>query len=318
MNLLLHKLSGISEAWKTVEQSEKVTLLTHIRPDGDGISACAAFEAVLLTMGKQVETIYPSEPEVPLNRQPQTRLLSHHKQTPDLIVTFDTAVKTRVYWHDSFDSVPMMVVDHHLEGDLVGQHQFMLPLATSTCELLYTLLMQWKPESISPYVAECLMYGLLYDTMVFRTNHTTTTCLRVAAELMEKGASLYDIKGELLRPFDPMVIQLWGTALAAIVTDATQKVSWIMLTTEMLRSRGLDNSAVGPLSNIFAELCATDVTILFYEQDGTSKASMRSKSTDVASVAKKVGGGGHRMAAGASSEELDLDQFKDKILSLLQ
>ncbi len=52
----------VTQAWELIANAQKITLLTHYRPDGDGISACAAFEAVLEKIGgKEVETIYPTE-----------------------------------------------------------------------------------------------------------------------------------------------------------------------------------------------------------------------------------------------------------------
>lgn len=318
MNQLLTGVMGVDEAWKAINHAQRITLLTHQRPDGDGISACAALESILEKKGKTVETVYPSEPETELARQPRNRLMNSHLQAPDLIIVLDTAVKSRVYWSELFNKLPLIIIDHHLDGDLVGNQTFMVPYAASTCELLYALLSAWDGTLVDQYAAECLMYGILYDTQVFQTTSVTPTTLRVTAELIEKGASLYQLKGEFLRPHEPAVVALWGSALEKMDTDSDKKTSWIVISAAMLKKAGLTEDAVGPLSNLFAGLCNSDITILFYElADGSVKASMRSKESNVNQVAKQLGGGGHRNASGCSSDKLSLDQFVEQVLSYL-
>jgi len=314
MNTLLHGLIGIDQAWQVVKSANNVTLLTHIRPDGDGMSACAAFEHILRALGKLVETVYLSEPEMALVRQPKNVLIKEHRLQPDLIVVFDTSVQERVYWHASFNGVPMIVVDHHRGATMTGEYNLIVPTASSTCELLYVLLTVWDEQVIDQYVAECLMYGLLYDTIVFRTNSTSALSLRVGAELMDRGADLYQIKSELLKPHDPQIVAMWGAAFARLKTDRAKNVSWLVVTTQLLAQYGLTNSALGPLSNLFAELCQSDTTILFYEMDGISKASMRSKEFNVNAIAGQFGGGGHRNASGASSS-LPIEAFAELVVS---
>ncbi len=91
--------AALTQAWELIQNAQKITLLTHYRPDGDGISACAAFEAVLAKLpgGKQVETIYPTETEYDLTRHPKNRSIASHNFKPDLVVAFDTANKDHLH-----------------------------------------------------------------------------------------------------------------------------------------------------------------------------------------------------------------------------
>jgi phosphoesterase RecJ-like protein len=104
--------------------------------------------------------------------------------------------------------------------------------------------------------------------------------------------------------------------LSQIKTTENQICSWISVSSDELQAEGFDKTAVTGLSDFFASICTTDVTILFYElEDGTSKASLKSKKTDVKTLAAQLGGGGHANASGINKQE-PLDEFTTEVLAL--
>lgn len=289
-----------NQAYQLMREAKSITLLTHFKPDGDGMSACAALDAVLSSQGKQVETIYPSHSEQIIKRQAHSILINEHKQTPDLIIACDTANYDRLYFPNIFTGVPFINIDHHISNSLGGTVNLNNPDAASTCEELYVILKGYNAQCITKYVAECLMTGILYDTQAFHTSNTTARTLRVAAELAELGADIGQLNQELIAHHNPAIIRFWGKLLESVVFDADKDAAWIVITQQDLKAHSLKlNSLVG-FTNFLAQLSDIDTTIVAYEtEEGFTKLSFRSKKRDVNTLAGQFGGGGHKRASGA-------------------
>lgn len=292
----------LANAWNLICNSQNITFLTHFKPDGDGISACAAFEEMLskyFKNKKHIETIYPTLSEFKLLREPKNILINSHKQIPDLIFAFDTANYDRLYYPDIFKNIPLINVDHHVSNSIKGTINFIFGSVSSTCEVVYELIKIWAPEAIDKTVAEMLLTGILYDTQVFHTQSTTAHTLKAAAELIEFGADLFSLKNELLAHKDPNIIKLWGYLLNNIKFSKNKKAAWAYISQNELKSLKLTLSSIVGFNNFIAEISGVDVTALFYEtEEGLTKVSLRSKIADVNAIAKEFGGGGHIHAAG--------------------
>lgn len=303
----------IEQAWQLIQKAKNVTLLTHYKPDADGVSACAALDYILKKLGKKTETIYPTEAESNFTHQPTNISINNHKQMPDVIIICDTANNARRYQHESFKNIPIINIDHHISNSIKGAFNFLNPDASSASEELFYLLKQWCPDLINTYVAECLLVGILYDSQVFHTQSTSATTLRVAADLMDYGVNLFAMKTELLTHKNPHIIALWGKVLNNIKIAPSGKAVWAIITQADLKNFGVDHTALIGFSNFLCELSGIDITIVFYEvETGQIKASIRSKQSDVNMLAAKFGGGGHRNAAAILSDK-PMDQFVSEV-----
>lgn len=307
----------IIKAFELIKKSERITLLTHYRPDGDGISACAAVENILLRMNKKVETIYPSEPEFKFKRIPQTIYINKHKQHPDLLIALDTANYERLYYPNSFKAIPLINIDHHISNSLKSDYSFITDITSSTCEILFEMIKIWDIKLINKFTSEALLFGILYDSMIFHTQSTFPSTLKASAELIEHGANLYKLKTELISNKDPKVVGLWGKLLSNIKISENGKVVWAKITQDSLKQENLTiNSLVG-FNNFLSQITGTEYTLLFYQtKSGKTKVSLRSKTEDVNELAKKFGGGGHKNASGILSDQ-PIDELITKITTLI-
>ncbi|MBY0352923.1 bifunctional oligoribonuclease/PAP phosphatase NrnA [Candidatus Babeliales bacterium] len=307
----------VTDAWHLIESVNAITLLTHQKPDADGMSACAAMSALLEKMGKSVEVVYPSEPEVPLKRQGANVLVNKHKQEPDLLIMFDTANYERLYYPAAFHEIPSINIDHHISNSIKASINLITDQVSSTCEQLY-LLLHWWGQEVDKYMAECLLFGMLYDCQVFHTQSTRPRTLRVAADLIDAGANLFELMGELLFNKKPEIITLWGRLLSSVTFAPNRKAAWSVIRQKDLQSLGLTLSSTVGFSNFLAQLSDIDITILFYEeQDGKTKVSLRSKQADVNKLAGHFGGGGHKNASGISLNR-PIDEVVKEVTSYLQ
>ena len=293
----------VSQAWQAIQNAQKITLLTHQRPDGDGISACAALSLICKKMGKDVEAVYPSEPEFEIKRQPANVLINAHIQTPDLLIVCDTANVERMYYPEEFKSIPIINIDHHISNNIKGTYNLVDAQSSSACELLTELIITWDKEAIDTPVAECLLVGILYDTQVFQIPYTTSQTLRLAAELVDKGANMHQIKTELLSHKNPAIISLWATLMKNVKVIPEKETALSVVTQDDLQKANLTLTSLVGFSNFLAQITDIDTTILLYEtKTGQIKGSFRSKKRDVNALAAQFGGGGHIHASGIQSD----------------
>lgn len=294
----------IEKAWSLIQRANTVSLLTHYRPDADGISACAAFEEILVKLGKFVETIYLNEPEFPFKRQPQKVLFNKHEQVPELLIVFDTANYERFYYPTVFHDIKLINVDHHVSNSINGTFNFIDTEASSACEILFTLIKMWDFSLIDLSIAESLLFGILSDSRVFHTQSTGANTLRIAAELIDEGADLFQLKTELFANKNPQIIKLWGILLDRVIVSEEKKAAWSYVTQQDLKSLDLQLSSLIGFNDFLTDISYIDVTMLFYEmRSGEIKVSLRSKKRDVNKLAMQFGGGGHKNAAGILSKK---------------
>lgn len=299
-----YQAEQLNGAWDLVKSAKNVTLLTHTHADGDGISACTSLDYVLRKLGKNTETIYPDKPEFNYKRQASNLLIGKHVQTPDLIIACDVANHERLYWPTEFRNIPLINIDHHVSNSLNGKFNFVNADASSACEEVYVLLQNWDASLVDKYVAETLLFGLLYDSQIFHIHPLYPRTLKIAADMMEQGADLFELERELLANKNHNILIFWGKILSGIKISASGKAAWACVTQKDLIQNGLNLTSLIGFNNLLSQICDVDITILFYErEDGKAKVSLRSKTTDVNEFAKQFGGGGHPNAAGISSDK---------------
>jgi len=307
----------LAGAWQLIQKAKKITLLTHKKPDADGVSACAALAHLFEKQGKQIEAIYPSPAEFGIKRQPNNIQINKHIQIPDLLIVCDTANYDRMYYPEEFKKIPLINIDHHVSNSITGTYNFVSPKAASTCDYLFLILKLWDVTCIDKYISECLLFGILYDTQVFQTQNTQVETLRIAADLIDYGADLYALKTELLSDKDPKIIKLWAKVLSSITFTPSGKAAYAVVTYTDLEALDTKPAGLTGFINFLAQISDIDVTAIFYESEpGLTSASLRAKVTDVNALANKFGGGGHKFAAGITSKK-PIHEFAQEVMSLL-
>lgn len=300
MNFSEQEIRG---AWELIQASKKVALLTHLKPDGDGVGACVALEHLLLSLDKSVEVIYPNKPDLEYPHNPKNLLVGKHSQLPDLIIASDVASADRMYYPDVFKEIPLINIDHHVSNTIQGVHNFVGAESASMCEVLYELFLEWD-VTIDKNIANALLMGVLYDTRMFSTKMTTAGSLRIAADLVDKGGDLFGLRVALFAVNTPEIIKLWEFLLNRIQISKSGLACWSYIMQKDMKKLGVTTASLVGFSNFLSDISGIDVSILFYEtKSGDTKVSMRSKDYDVNALAQKFGGGGHKNASGALSRK---------------
>jgi phosphoesterase RecJ-like protein len=195
-------------------------------------------------------------------------------------------------------------IDHHHDNTRFGTLNLVMPQASSVSEIV-CLLADELGLRPSPAAATALYAGISFDTGHFRHASTGPTTFRCAARLVEDGADPNAVYAELYERRTLAEARLWAAAMlhARVVAGGRGLVS--VLTRADYAASGVPEDAGEGLVEELRSLRGVHVAALVKEQDGAhrTRVSLRSNGWDVSALAAERGGGGHRQAAGMSSDD---------------
>ena len=303
------------------EDVQKFLLIAHERPDGDTVSATLAMARLLRSTGKNI-TIASSQgvPEVfkylPDWRQAKKDFLLGDF---DAVILIDNGDLKRTGYADriikaKLRGMPIVNIDHHPKNDIwkYASINVVDEEASSTCEIIYGLF-QKLGVPIENDIATMLLTGIYTDTGGFQHTNVSAKTLRVASELMSRGAKLKNISDNVSNHKSPSMLKLWGIALDRITYLRDIKLIYSVITRADIESVGASEQDLAGVVNLISTVAEDVVALLLYEvPDGKIKGSLRTESSkiDVARIAKLFGGGGHKKAAGFLIEGR-LEKIKD-------
>jgi phosphoesterase RecJ-like protein len=208
-------------------------------------------------------------------------------------------------------------VDHHHDNSAFGALNLIVADASSTAEIVRDVLRELDVP-LSPDIAAALYVGLVTDTGRFQYTNTTPKSLRLAAELVEAGADVHGIFRHVYETVQFAKLKLLARALerAQLFEGGRLVVSYL------LRDDFADVGAEEPYSEGIIDYLraveGSEMVALIREpprnEGPARRISLRSShdEVDVSAIARASGGGGHRQAAGFSSER-SIDEIIDFI-----
>jgi phosphoesterase RecJ-like protein len=301
---------ALTRAARVLSEAREVALACHVNPDADALGAMLGLSSHLRARGVRTVCSFGNEPfEAPrwLERLPGREALvppAEFPEAPEVMVTCDTASMDRlgVLKAAATAATELIWIDHHASNDGVGTIPVIDPTASSTCELVYRLVREIGGE-MADGVAVCLYAGLVTDTGRFQYTAARPETLRVTAELREHPFDHAALSQALYEDNGTAYLRLLGTALRRMRLDLDADLVWTYLTRADLDEAGVEPVETDDLIDVVRTAREADVTAVVKQQrDGRFKVSLRSRGGhDVASVAGRFGGGGHRLAAGYTS-----------------
>jgi len=303
-----------------VENANRILLLGHVAPDGDALGSALAVGLALKKRfpRKGIEVSFGDEPfVVPANLQslPGTDLLvapADVHPEPDLVMTFDASSIDRLgTLRELAENAPaIIVVDHHASYDGFGDVALVDVKAPATAVVADELIGRLSVV-LDADIATCLYTGLVTDTGSFRYAGTTAKTHSFAGRLLDTGIPFDEISRELFDSAPFNYLSLLGGALsrAELVQEAAhgEGMVWTLVPAGDRQALGLAFDLVEPIIDIVRKASEAEVAVVLKEDDeGALRVSMRSKGeVDVSLVASRLGGGGHRYAAGFTADSTD-------------
>jgi phosphoesterase RecJ-like protein len=297
-----------------IRAHDRFLLVTHENPDGDALGSLLAMKLALGELGK--DAVMYLAGSVPLPQEYDVMDLGGIRRgsPPDdqrerVLIALDCANERRLGSDSSLlAEAPLVVdIDHHHDNTRFGSLNAIISDASSTGEILSDLFALLGVR-LTPGIAEALYIALVTDTGRFQYANTTPKALRLAADLVEAGADVHRIFQGVYENVAFAKLKLLARALerAKVYEGGRIIVSYL------LRGDFADAGAEEPFSEgLIDHLRAVEgaeLAALIREpptQNGpTRRVSLRTthEDLDVSAIARKSNGGGHRQAAGFSSE----------------
>lgn len=310
-----------------IKKAKTILLLIHVAPDTDGIASVLAMNLFLRNLGKKTKVI--SFSQIP----PRFQYLSGTEEIEtfdfakvnftdfDLFICVDCAQENKITRSPFPQEFPknfkIINIDHHVSNTKFG-HINLVKVVSSTAELLYQLFGLWKVK-IDGRLASLLFVGVFADTGCFQYPLTTPETFRMAADLIEKGASLNDAVIHDLRSYNFKTLKYWGRVLNNMQIDKSGKFVWSKITEAERLELGVETTDIEGASSLFAPIVAgTEFGIILTEEsENLTRGSLRSRAGfGVSKIAVELGGGGHKQAAGFSIN-LGLGEAEKKVFEVI-
>lgn len=302
-------MNDLERAAKAIEQAGSLALACHVGPDGDALGSMLAFGLAAREHGKKVVASFGSPFDIPGNlRFLPTDLLvapGEFPERPETMVVFDAGSADRLGELGSHASKAgtLIVLDHHATNEGFGDIAMIDSSAAATGEIVFELLglLGW---GIDEAIATCLHTSLVTDTGRFTYSNTTPETLRIGAELIEAGAVPSEISRHVYEETPFGYLKVSAVALSRAELDEGRGIVTASVTDRDLEDAGIDWGDIDGLIDTLRLAEEADVAALAkVHDDGRVKVSLRSRgATDVGSLAAKMGGGGHKLAAGFTVE----------------
>jgi len=302
-------LTSIADA---LRGHDRFLVVTHESPDGDALGSLLAATLALRALGKDAAMYLAGD--VPIPREYAFMDLSGllRAAPPDarerVLVTVDCAKAERIGDPDATTRAPLVLnVDHHHDNTRFGDANLIVADASSTGEVLRDVFAELGVE-LTPELAEPLYIALVTDTGRFQYANTTPKALRLAAELVEAGADVHAIFQHVYESVEFAKLKLLARALErAEVLEGGRLVVSDLLRADFAAAGAAEAYSEGIIDYLRA-VEGAELAALIREQPPNStaarKVSLRASidELDVSAIARIFGGGGHRQAAGFSSD----------------
>ena len=302
-------MSGVgTEIDQVVEElrgADKFLLTTHENPDGDALGSLLGMHGVLTQLGKDA-LMYLSPDEFPLPHE------YRDMENRDIVGAPPADMDERVAVFLDCGNI-----DHHHDNTRFGTANLVDPVASCTAEIVWRLAKELGAE-LTTEIARALYVGLITDTGRFMYENTTAEAHTMAAELIEAGVQPHVLYSRIYESLPLERITLLSRALSTIRRFDDGTVTMLHLTAEDFEQTGaVENDSEGIIDHARA-VEGTAVAVLVREltgdRAGKRKVSLRATDgrVDVSEIARSFGGGGHRQAAGATTE-LDIEALTEAI-----
>jgi phosphoesterase RecJ-like protein len=320
--------SDIDRVADALRAGDRFLLTTHENPDGDALGSLLATHRLLEALGKD-SVMFLAAKEFPLPVEYRFLPLEEVFHEPPA----DIADRVVVFLDcGNIDRMPadflqngqnkVINVDHHHDNTRFGSINLVDVDASCTAEIVYDLAGLLDVQ-LTQEIANALYVGLVTDTGKFMYENTDARSHRMAAGLIEAGVQVNEIYRRLYEHAPIEKLRLLATALEAITLADDGRLAVTYISEADYTATGASEALTEGVIDHLRTIDGTVVAAVVRDQPGNARAerkvSMRSTDgrVDVSAIARVNGGGGHRRAAGFSTD-LPYEQIVDFLIGEIE
>lgn len=312
----------IEKLARMLEKQDRILILFHASPDGDAIGSACALLWGLRRLGKQV-ALRCADPVPPkfdyLFEGLQDAMYDGQLFTPEFIVTVDVAdIKLLGSLKEEYQGKIDLAIDHHASHIDFAKIDYLDAGCAANAEIIYALLLEMKLE-IDKLTANAIYTGLSTDTGCFRYRNVTWHTHAIAAEIISRGAEAGDINQRMFETRSRQQMEAELTVLKTMEFYFDQRCAMIVVTRELMEEIGLRDEDIEAFVSKPREIEGVLIGLALKERpEGGFKISFRTNPpASSAEVAGRMGGGGHKGAAGCSCKGT-LEEVRNKVLAVCE
>lgn len=319
------------EIWQAIKSSKKIAMSLHYGPDGDSLASTTALKYILeKQLHKKVKLVSKDPLDQTLSELPYAKEVEFGKGIDEInLEDFDKVIAIDVGAEKQFiarekefifpKNIRLINIDHHASNNFYGNLNYVNDKKTSACGVLLEILKSQNIE-IDKELAIRLLLGIYTDSGYF--SHDNGESLKDASFLIDKGADYLNKIVNKIKYNIPLKIKKYYGILYnnfEILEINKLKVGYSQITLEEVKKLNLTLSEIRGGINDLQEIGGIDIIVTLGEREENIKGSFRTrKEINVAELAEKLGGGGHKKASAFILPKMSLKKAKEKVIKTIQ
>jgi phosphoesterase RecJ-like protein len=289
-----------------MKTESSVGLAVHQKPDMDALGAAAGMLDLFAQLGVEARLYIDKDEALPSGEALFPRGTVSRGLPPAgwPLYALDCGSFARVALPLTSWDGSVVNIDHHHDNTGFGDVVYARGAASSTSELVCDIAraLGLRP---SRQTAEALLAGISFDTGHFRHDSTSSATFATAAWLTELGGDVTAVFTMLYEQGSLGALRLWARAVSGARAAAGGRALLATLQLGDYAAVGAGEEETEGIVDSLRAVVGVEVAALVKEQSRGPRVrvSLRSDSYDVSEIAALSGGGGHRLAAGFSSDD---------------
>ena len=304
------------ECLKLLTENNEFLVISHEHPDGDTLGCAFALCEALKLMGKK--RAFLCADKVTKDFSFMTDGFVSDELSDPFVVCVDVADANLLGdLASDFEGKVDLCIDHHMSNTFYAKSTYLIERAAA-CEIVYDLIMSMPVEE-SRYIRNCIYTGVSTDTGCFRYQNTTAETFKVAAELMAKGVDSNKINKLMFETKSKSFLELEMLARETLQYHFDGKCAIITITQDMYKKSGSTEHECHPITALPRQIEGVLVGAVFKEnEEGHFSVSVRTdEGIDASEICSRLGGGGHKGAAGCRPD-CDYETAKKLLLESIK
>ena len=306
------RLLNLRQVARFLKKHDNYVILTHASPDGDTLGSAYALYYGLKEIGKTAEVLCPEI--IPAKYDYFARETDHIVGKPTVVAVDVAAESLLGSLKDEFGDKVDLTIDHHISNTMYAHNLYLDSAAAATCEIIYELLVAMR-VNINDVTAKALYTGMVTDTGCFKYSCVTAKTHIIAANLYDFELDAASINKLMFDTKPRKLVELEKMVLEGAEYHFDGRCMLLSVSAEMQEKTGCSGTELEGIA-VLSRSVEGVIAGITLKQTGEKefKASLRTyPPLNASEICKKLGGGGHNAAAGATLYGT-LEEVKAQIL----
>ncbi len=307
---------NVQQCCEILRGMEDIVILSHRNPDGDTLGSAFALHYILNQLGKRSRV----ECHDGFPKQYSYLLLDYKPEDfePKAVVAVDIADEQLFGANlEKYCGKVDLCIDHHGSNKHYAKNWLVRDTAAACCEVIEDICYGFEEVELTKIIADCIYTGVSTDTGCFRYSNTTGHTHAVAGRMFKAGCDFVMINRAMFEVKSFSRIAIEREVLNTLELYFDNRCAVVCITKDMLERTGAEESELEGVAAMPREVEGVLVGITLRQRDNGYKISVRSgEEVDASVLCGKLGGGGHRCAAGCFVEG-DLENAKKTVLGMV-